>query len=193
MTRQRTSHRTLRLHPAVRNRVRLLVHRGRPFGPTDLARLRVLDARFREIEALCRDEARALAASLRARVQDPGDALSDFEIEATVTVCRREGDPGWDEEEDNILARREYLLTRGEPGFCDGRDWNRGHDGRLRTMGPVCWMFHDFHDHNYQSGRSRDRELARVSASDLLRIGRLWVDIRAIHQWDLVVPADRSG
>ena len=189
MERKRTASRFQCLNPTFRiwlnRRLHLLVQMNHPFGQEALAQLRALNAKFCEIEALCLREASRMAGELRARVQDPDDAFTDFEIEAKITACLRKEDPAWDEDADNILAWREYWLTHSGGLFCDGADWSFENDSRIRGMGPVCWMFHDFHIHSHKTMRVQGKELAPVSPMDLLRIGRIWVDINAIHQWDL--------
>lgn len=165
-----------------------------PFGQEALAQLRALNAKFCEVEALCLTEANRMAGELRARVLDPNDAFWDFEIQAKITAYLGEGDPAWDDGTDNILAWREYWIPFDADFFCDGADWSRDNNLRIRGMGPVCWMFHDFHSCSYRTMKGQEKELAilaMVSAVDLLRIGKIWVDIIAIHQWDFELSPGR--
>jgi hypothetical protein len=182
-----TTRRIQSFNPTFRRRLNFLARKQHPFGQEALAELRALNAKFGEIEALCLKEASRIARELQFRIQDSDDAFTDFEIEAKVSVSLGEGDPAWDEDEDNTLAWREYWLTDGEGFFCDGDDWSFENDIRIRGLGPVCWMFRDFHCHSHQTKRRQDREWGKVSALDLLRIGKIWVDISAIHQWDLTL------
>jgi hypothetical protein len=160
---------------------------GHALVGTDIEHLRALNWRFHEVEALCLNEARRMVEALSARVNDPEDALTDFEIEATVTACLREDDRAWSEDEENILAIRAYRLTHGESMFCDGGDWSFENDSRIRGIGSVGWVFHDFHLHDHRSKRHPGKEWRALPVRDLMRIGRFWVDIQAVHQWNLAI------
>ena len=159
----------------------------------EIAHLQALILRFEEIESICLKEAQTIARAAMARVKDPQDIYLDFEVEASVTAYLCEGSPGWTQDEDNILAERKYWLTQGESLFCDGKDWSMENELRIRGLGPTSWMFHDFHVHDYRSRHHPGREWRSQSVHDLLRIGRIWLDIRAIHQWEFSLSSLPQG
>jgi hypothetical protein len=69
-----------------------------------------INDRLMLIERQVKREALALIAQLEARVHDPDDWLSDYEIELEVSFWLREDEPAYKEEDDNILVTlREYL------------------------------------------------------------------------------------
>ena len=49
--------------------------------------------------------------TLQSRQDDPADPMVDYELEAVVSYHLLEGDPQYREDDDNILAMRDYYLT----------------------------------------------------------------------------------
>jgi hypothetical protein len=127
------------------------------------------------IEYHIQREATALNTHLQTRVQDPADWLSDYEIELEVEVCLREDDPAFQEDDDNILATlRERLkgCAQHDFGIDDGTNHNAFQQMEGHPMqGEVhCWLYHCLYDHT------------DLWFDDMLRIGRIWVDIQVWYQ-----------
>ena len=139
--------------------------------------LQQLNARCMTIERQVTQEALALFAQLDARVQDPQDWLSDYEIELEVRFWLREDDPAYQEDYDNILAtRREDLkLQRHLPeplGIDDGINHNvfQGMDGHPMQGEFHCWLYHCLYDHT------------DLWFNDMLSIGHIWVELQVLYQ-----------
>ena len=182
----KTSRRRLPFDRAIQRTLsRTFIQDHGTLGIEEQEHLRTLNRHLHEIEVLCLNEAQRIAKELQVRVLDPNDPFTDFEIEARVTAYLREDDPTWSDEEDNLLAMREYELKRGSSLFCDGVDWGVDMDPRIQDIGLVSYTFHDFHTHSYQSRHRLGREWRSLPLRDLLRIGSLWLDFQAIHQWKL--------
>ena len=146
-------------------------------SPDQRQYLQQLNARCMTIERQVTQEALALFAQLDARVQDPEDWLSDYEIELEVRFWLREDDPAYQEGYDNILAtRREDLkLQRGLPehfGIDDGINHNvfQGMDGHPMQGEFHCWLYHCLYDHT------------DLWFNDMLSIGHIWVELQVLYQ-----------
>jgi hypothetical protein len=143
--------------------------------------LQQLNDHFMAIERQVKQDALALISHLEARVEDPQDALCDYEIELEVQCWLRKDDPTYREDDDNILVTlTDYLTTLRDPhhtGIADGYNWNTFHyrEGHPLRAEFHCWLYHCLYDHRH------------VPWDDLLRIGRLWVNMPVIHQyaWDV--------
>src|SRR5207253_2920638 len=88
-----------------------------------------INDRLMVIERHVKREALDLIAQLEARVHDPANWLSDYEMELEVTFWLREDDPAFQEDDDNILATlRESLKRLRHPedrwGLDDGDNHN---------------------------------------------------------------------
>ena len=139
--------------------------------------LQRLNDRLTVIEQQVTREALALFAQLDARVQDPQDWLSDYEIELEVRFWLREDDPAYQEDDDNILATlKEHLkLQRHLPepfGIDDGINHNifQGMDGHPMQGEFHCWLYHCLYDHT------------DLWFNDMLRIGHIWVELQVLYQ-----------
>jgi len=86
--------------------------------------LQQLNDHFMAIERQVKQDALALISHLEARVEDPQDALCDYEIELEVQCWLRKDDPTYREDDDNILVTlTDYLTTLRDPhhtGIADG-------------------------------------------------------------------------
>ena len=134
-----------------------------------------LNERLAAIEHHVQREATALNSQLQTRVQDPVDWLSDYEIELEVTVWLREDDPAYQEDDDNILAAlRESLKPVFAPRVLlrDGTNYNafQQMDGHPMQKEVHCYLYHRLYGHT------------DLWFDDMLRIGRIWVDIQVWYQ-----------
>jgi len=152
-------------------------------SPSQRQSLQQLNNRFMAIEHHVRQEALALIAQLDARVQDPQDWLVDYEIELEVQCWLREDDPAYQEHDDNILVTfNEYLKSLRDPqhtGIANGYNWNKF---QYREGYPMqgefhCWLYHRLYDHSH------------LQWDNLLRIGRIWVNMPVIYQYAWNVEA----
>ena len=154
---------------------------GEALSPDQRQYLQQLNARFMAIERQVQQDALAVITQLDARVQDPQDALCDYEIELEVECWLREDDPMYREDDDNILVTlTDYLTSLRDPhhmGIADGSNWNEFHyqEGHPLQAEFHCWLYHCLYDHT------------PLTWKDLLRIGHIWVNMPVIHQyaWDV--------
>ena len=143
-----------------------------------------LNEKLAMIERQAKQEALAVIARLDARVHDPDDWLSDYEMELEVSFWLREDDPAFQEDDDNILATlHEDLKVFRDPddafGIDDGVNHNIAQyiDGHPMQGECHCWLYHCLYDHT---------DLWR---EDLLRIGHIWVNMSVIYQHTSAVVA----
>jgi len=136
-----------------------------------------INDRLMVIERQVKREALALIAQLEARVHDPDDWLSDYDIELAVSFLLREDDPAYKEDNDNILATlKEHLtLLRTSAYECaldDGVNHNIAHaiDGHPMQGEFHCWLYHCLYDHT------------PLTPEDLLQIGHVLVNLSVIYQ-----------
>lgn len=139
--------------------------------------LQRLNDQFTVIEQHVKREALALLVHLESKVQDPADWICDYEIELRVQCWLREDDPAYREDDDNILVTlTEYLKPLQDLtdhfGIDDGVNHNefQFRDGHPMQGEYHCWLYHCLYDHT------------GLRWKDLLRIGRLWVDLHVIYQ-----------
>ena len=149
----------------------------RHFTEADIEKLVRLNQRLEEIMGyLCATSSR-LCREMDARVADLEDPVDDYEICADISFWLGEGDPDFDEDRDNILTERTYLLKRDKSHYLGG-DWRescRKFPGNLNEV-PHSWIFHELYDHSYGPGKEA------LSLHDCLRIDWIWVRIMVEHQ-----------
>ena len=153
-------------------------------GPEFQEVLRDLNHRLVRVQVQLAEMSAKMRKELDARVLDPSETILDFELEAQISLHLREEDPEWTDEDDCILGMREFSLKESDLLLDVGKDWSCDRQA-LAFLRPVCWLFHDFHEHNYSSRRRRDACKAAKSLKELARVGRIWVDLNVIHQWYL--------
>ena len=141
-----------------------------------------LNKKLAAIERQVKREALAVITQLEARVHDPDDWLSDYEIELEVSFWLREDDPAFKEDDDNILVTlRESLKRLRHPedrwGLDDGDNHNIAQyiDGHPMQGESHCWLYHCLYDHT------------PLGWEDLLRVGHIWVNLSVIYQHTSVV------
>ena len=158
------------------------------FTPAEVDGLVRLNQRLNNLEHDLREVGQQESTRLNARVADPNDPLDDYEIDATLYFVMREDDPGFDDDDDNFLTRRELgLKWECADTLADGIDHHEPYiefPGRLNDI-PHCWLFHDLYDHCY------GLEQPALSLQDCLRVGWIWVDIAVHHQSSLDIDTGK--
>lgn len=114
---------------------------------------------------------------LEAKRDDPDDPMVDFEIEARMDYQLREDDPDFAADDDNYLSSRSESLKSSVYG------WERDAcapsclpAGLLAE--PHCALFKDLYS------LSCGAEGPRLSFSDCLRIGRVFVEVQICQQYE---------
>ncbi len=159
------------------------------FSTDEINELLRLNHRLAELELYLCDLSEKECAYLADRVSDTNDALDDYEIDATLYFTLREDDPEFDENEDNVLARRKMSLKRldREWGLGDGQDHRvsaLSFPGGLNEASH-CWLFHDLYDHHY------GLEQPALTLQDCLRVRSIWVDVAVRHQATLAIKSGK--
>lgn len=114
---------------------------------------------------------------LNAKRADPYDAMYDFEIDARIDYQLREDDLDFVEDDDNYLSTRTETLKTSVSG------WERDDCAHsYLTVGlltePHCLLFKDLYS------ISDGAEAPRLSFSDCLRIGRIFVEVQICQQYE---------
>ena len=150
--------------------------------PTEMTReqrlfLVRLNRRLAEIEQQLHKEALPLFPALDARVADDTDWVTDYEIEGIIEFWLNGSDPAFVEDEDNILAVIDhYKIGRKYDKYeVEWPTFNWNDCGIMDLDDPTqneyhCWLYHHLYDH------------AGLCWADLLRIGRIWVDLKVTYQ-----------
>jgi len=145
-------------------------------SPAERAALGRLNAYLAELENIIVKEAIVADRALQTRKHDPADPMNDYELEAVITYHLRQDDPGYREDDDNILAEQTEYLTgvsldaggRNRTLLADGRN----HNDHPEPEGEIhCWLYHDLYDHR------------NLDWADMLRIGLVWLDIKVVQQY----------
>jgi hypothetical protein len=105
--------------------------------------------------------------------------MQDYEFDGRLCFVLRRDDPEWTEEDDGIIAEwnlEDFHPAAGEMAIGDGQDHAITSicDPRL-LVAPHCRLFHILYDDIH------------LSFTDMLRIGRVWVDLRIWIQHDMDV------
>lgn len=150
------------------------------FTTDEINRLIYFNQRLFGLELYLCDMGAKECTQLDARVSDPDDALDDYELETTLYFILGEADPGFDEDEDNFLTRRQFSLKRRdrEYGLGDGIDHRvsyRHFPGSLNEVSH-CWLFYDLYEN------SRGLVQSSLNLHDCLRVDTIWVDVAVHHQ-----------
>jgi hypothetical protein len=101
------------------------------------------------------------------------DLIEDVEVEATVGCLLRENHPGYNPDDDNIVAKLDAALLFREPwdeGFSFDELAGGASIPHLANV-KLCWLFHDLLDHVLH--RDWDRALS---------VGGLWIEVKLIQQ-----------
>lgn len=115
---------------------------------------------------------------LEAKVADPADPMYDFEIEAVFNYVLRDDDADYDEDDDNFLSSQQHTF-RCPVVFEDTICTIPFQPPRLCSE-PLCWLFHELR-HPLMT------RAPQLSLRDLLRIGRIYVDVQVWQQYDFIV------
>ena len=117
-------------------------------------------------------------ARLDARLTDPDDRLSDFQIDAKLRVILREDDPAFNCNEFNCLTQRTVSLKYlGWTRLGDGKDHRKAGEafpGRLAEV-PHCWLFSWLRDSN------QGFKGPALTLQDCLQAGAIRVDVAVRH------------
>lgn len=155
------------------------------FSPAQRQYLQQINAKLTVIERHAKREVLELIQRLDAKIQDAQDWLCDYEIDLEVSFWLREDDPGYQEEDDNILVTISEGL-KGLPerdfGIEDGINHNEFQhmDGNPLQTEFHCWLYHCLYDHT------------DLSWEDLLRIGHIWVDMQVVYQHTCAVMEEST-
>lgn len=115
--------------------------------------------------------------ALEEKVGDPADPLVNYEIVAFIFYLLHPDDPEFVEGENNFLSARENSIKH----LDDCEQGDRFYEGVPKAMQsePLCWLFKDLV--SYRQGLKGPR----VSFSDCLRIGSVFVEVQIRQQYDL--------
>lgn len=93
--------------------------------PSEIDTLQILNQRLQKVERHLLNEVKRLEPALKLRVDDPSDPMNDYEIGAKICYTLSDSDPKYDEDDDNLMSERFYMLKnlREDTLLCDGRDW----------------------------------------------------------------------
>jgi hypothetical protein len=88
----------------------------------------------------------------------------------------REDYPGFDEDDDNIVAELGWMSFDGIVDDPATRNWNKFQcQPTHRLSGDHhCWLFHDLYDH-----------LLYCEWDKILSIGGIWIDVHLIQQREM--------
>ncbi len=149
-----------------------------PLAEAEIDQLLALNRYLKVVTQQLSAVAKDLEPRLEAKVADPADPMYDFEIEAIFDYVLRDDDADYDEDEDNNLSSQQHMLIFAmfEDTICPipfqpPRLWSE----------PLCWLFHELR-------HPLVTRAPRLSLRDLLRIGRIYVDVKVWQQYDFIVP-----
>lgn len=151
----------------------------------EIDRLLGLNDQLRRLEKFLCITAQDVAPRLDAKLADPQDPMFDYEIEAKIDYALREGDPEYDEDDDNYLTSREESLKHPSSIPCEINFAESGFSPTTLLAKPHCWMFHDLYDHSY---RMTHRKLG---FRDCLRIGKIFIDVQIWQQYQIDVQTGK--
>ncbi len=143
-----------------------LLHEGdrRSLTPSELEALAALNAQLAEVEVFLAGEYIRLQDALTGRCTDRRNGLSSFNLEGSIGLCLREDDPAWSDDSDSLLWQdARFMLPLGDFG-C--RIEERPADLPRLPVEP-CGLLHHL-EHPGHMG---------IPHRDLLRVGRIWVDV----------------
>lgn len=152
-------------------------------SPEQVDGLKHLDEQLNVVAQHIQQVARAIDAPLAGPLADPADRLVDRNLDVKVTFHLREDDPAYLEDSDNLVAEVEQMgelsVHQGdaageEPFDRLANSWPDGYDCTFPM--PHGGLMHEL---RLYSGYER----GLVDYRDLLRIGSVWVDIVATHQY----------
>ena len=113
---------------------------------------------------------------------DRNDWINDYWIDAEISFHLKENDSEFDAEFDNVLTSLHYSLDDVDKKIRekhylldDGIDHNLfryRNDHPLKESGFHCWIYHELYHH-------------QMDWANILRIGRIWVQINICYQKDI--------
>ena len=151
----------------------------------EISWLSSFNQRLREIQRKIEAETALVHLQLQRRLENTNDPLDDYHIDVKIAFVLHEGDPDFDEDDDNILTKRQHWMT---PRRCDSLfpvnadvlHW--AEDGQLPDVKNHCYLFHDLYDHCYGPERRK------LDVANILRIGRVDVSIQPSLHYSEDIP-----
>ncbi|RBQ32049.1 hypothetical protein CRU92_04575 [Arcobacter sp. FW59] len=145
-----------------------------------LSELQLVNKRLKKLQDTLLSEAMKIDKELSKRVEDKNDILDDYEIEIKISFILKDSDPKYKENDDNIITKiKEYMTNISDDKYkkTSSYIWSENHNeffGREHHQMKDeyhCWWYHCLYDHN------------NLSFKDILRIGRIWSDIKVYYQY----------
>ena len=131
-------------------------------------------------------EASLIAAQLSKRVKDSEDALEDYEMKMKISFYLKKEDEEFDEDADNILVTHTeflYMFSLGnekENWCCDNTNYNMLQYCKHEMSDEHhCWLYCCL----YAGLTNSKEELKSLSFEDILRIGRMRMDLKVDYQY----------
>lgn len=143
---------------------------------SEKAWLQALNESLRQIESKYSVIMNAKCNELRARVTDSSDWLMEFNLSFVITLCLREDDPDYKEDDDNIMIEIDEIYRIPKSRDRE-QDWGFGATQVDHAQSPEsypsehhCWLYYQLYDH------------CNLDWSDLFRIGDIYVEIKIDEQ-----------
>ena len=151
-----------------------------------------LNCTLKDLEKEIRNEAFRLNDYAYNRIIDSNDWVEDYEIKCGITFLLSENDPYFDEGSDNILAILWEAPAKPTPeNFNHLKNWRIGDGGNHNEAlfwfnDPLkneshCWLYHCLYDH------------CDIGWINILRIGKIWIDISVEYQMFQSINFDTSS
>jgi len=150
----------------------------------DYTKLDALNEKLILIEKDIHSQWSNLTADLNNRLIEPGNWLTDYEIEFSINYFIRKEDYLYDENSDNIvLTVKSHLNKKLWTSLMDDGLDHSSHHIKSGLTSTQCYLFHDLIDHH------------GLSPKDVTRIGSIWVDVIAVYQhfYDISDNSDCSS
>jgi hypothetical protein len=148
-----------------------------PLNDDEINGLLNLNRHLKDVSTHLKAVSNDVTPRLEAKLADPADPMTDYEIEVEIAYVLREDDPEYDDNDDNYLTER-YESAKREAFTVN--DFNRTFS-EAPWLGPHCYLLHDLYDRSY--GQTKPA----LSLRDCLRIGRIYVDVQVWQQYYLDV------
>ena len=150
-----------------------------PLAEADIDQLLALNRYLKVVTEQLIVVAKDLEPRLEAKIADPADPMYDFEIEAIFNYVLRDDDSDYNEDDDNYLSSQQHMLR--SPAMFEDTICPIPFQPLRLWSEPLCWLFHELR-HPLMT------RAPQLSLRDLLRIGRIYVDVQVWQQYDFIVP-----
>ena len=139
-----------------------------------------LNKQLSEIEKEMNPEMIKLNKVAKARLEDPNDWVSDYELECVITFFLNDNDSEYDEDIDNVLVElSECALADDDSvyGWDDNENYNEfQYWDHPMSKEKHCNLYHCLYDHT------------KLGWSNILRIGCIWIDVKIEYQKIIDLP-----